>query len=138
MLFGCFLGLLTLLIAMASNLFAFISFSFPSFGPNGLGFVFGKTFPATLFSKSKAAAVRCRRKNVWSSRKDTEERRRETTREYQRVREKMPERLDVLITTSKALVSNSFLLLLVRHLLLLAWHLLLLASYRKISRRKGL
>ena len=31
------------------------------------------------------------------------------------------------VTTSKALVSNSFLLLLVRHLLLLAWHLLLLA-----------
>ena len=38
-------------------------------------------------------------------------------------------KIRTIVTTSKALVSNSFLLLLVRHLLLLAWHLLLVAMH---------
>ena len=38
-----------------------------------------------------------------------------------------------LVTTSKALVPNSFLLLLARHLLLLAWHLFLLVFFTQSS-----
>ena len=43
-------------------------------------------------------------------------------------KEKERDEVKVIVTTSVALVSNSFLLLLVRHLLLLAWHLFLIAS----------